>query len=554
MSIFINKNICFFIIISHFLLPNIFCGVCGFDQLKKKEKLILENLSMSNKLRNLNGQIEYQPISFYVDYSFMSSQSRYSSRTSIVQKSLANALDLFQRILLTLPPTTISLNASQALNFCEVPFVSEELEEGVEASVVIFPMFTKAFKKGTLAAATSCGLEKIGDKSYKPRVGVLYVSSYLDVEEENAERYLTILFLHEITHILVFDTNLFPLFTSGNPVKTTVVNGYTRSVISSPKVLEKSRLHFACSSVVGVELENQGLSGTAGVHWEARVMMGDYMIALHNPDNAISDITLALFEDSGWYKPQYYTGGLFKFGKGEGCSFLTKRCFINHQTRFPNEFCSVEDEPRCVTSLNYKSQCYITSYSGLTSDLSYLEEDDEGGLEFNDYCPTAYNEVLGDTKYMEGHCQYGLVDNAGAGEILSNTSFCVQSSLGTGGSLSNICAKATKCLKSSKTYILSILDKEIECPTKGGALENPSGLSGSILCPGYNFVCAGTVLCNDIESCIRAKSKADTDTYLFDYEVGNAELKAMDDVYEEKGRYLVGQVVRIVMTVVVMLF
>ena len=88
------------------------------------------------------------------------------------------------------------------------------------------------------------------------------------------------------------------------------------------------------------------------------MMMGDYMIALHNPDNAIFDITLALFEDSCWYKPQYYTGGLFKFGKGEGCSFLTKRCFINHQTRFPNEFCSVKDEPRCVTSLNYKSQCF----------------------------------------------------------------------------------------------------------------------------------------------------------------------------------------------------
>ena len=46
-------------------------------------------------------------------------------------------------------------------------------------------------------------------------------------------------------------------------------------------------------------------SGTRASHWEARVMAGDLMVgALSSSDGrttAISDLTLALFEDSGWY-------------------------------------------------------------------------------------------------------------------------------------------------------------------------------------------------------------------------------------------------------------
>ena len=49
-------------------------------------------------------------------------------------------------------------------------------------------------------------------------------------------------------------------------------------------------------------MENQGLTGSAGSHWESRYMLGDYMISTEYMDNVISDITLALFEDSKIYK------------------------------------------------------------------------------------------------------------------------------------------------------------------------------------------------------------------------------------------------------------
>jgi len=35
---------------------------------------------------------------------------------------------------------------------------------------------------------------------------------------------------------------------------------------------EQAMAHYNCSSLQGVEVENQGGSGTAGSHWEQRIL------------------------------------------------------------------------------------------------------------------------------------------------------------------------------------------------------------------------------------------------------------------------------------------
>ena len=54
-------------------------------------------------------------------------------------------------------------------------------------------------------------------------------------------------------------------------------------------------------------------------------------------DFTISEITLALFEDSGWYKTKNYTSGLFRAGKRKGYSFLTLDCKLSNPV-FYNDF------------------------------------------------------------------------------------------------------------------------------------------------------------------------------------------------------------------------
>jgi hypothetical protein len=62
----------------------------------------------------------------------------------------------------------------------------------------------------------------------------------------------------------------------------------------------------------------------------------------YSEEQVISEFTLAVLEDSGYYKPNYYTGGLMRFGKHKGCEFLDQKC-VNPQThkvneKFENEF------------------------------------------------------------------------------------------------------------------------------------------------------------------------------------------------------------------------
>ncbi|VDO15397.1 unnamed protein product [Haemonchus placei] len=42
-------------------------------------------------------------------------------------------------------------------------------------------------------------------------------------------------------------------------------------MITTPRVREEARRHFNCSTLEGAEVENQGMPGTLGIHWEKRV-------------------------------------------------------------------------------------------------------------------------------------------------------------------------------------------------------------------------------------------------------------------------------------------
>ena len=67
--------------------------------------------------------------------------------------------------------------------------------------------------------------------------------------------------------------------------------------------------YFNCSKseIEGIELEELITEVEPGcnddlIHWDARILLGDYMTALkYVQDQAISEFTLALLEDTGFY-------------------------------------------------------------------------------------------------------------------------------------------------------------------------------------------------------------------------------------------------------------
>ncbi|CAH8555812.1 unnamed protein product [Heterobilharzia americana] len=77
----------------------------------------------------------------------------------------------------------------------------------------------------------------------------------------------------------------------------------------------------------GAELEDEGVTGIYGSHWEARLFAGELMVSNTDVYSSVSSITLAFFEDSGWYKVKYQLAEEWDYGKRLGCDFVKKSCF-----------------------------------------------------------------------------------------------------------------------------------------------------------------------------------------------------------------------------------
>ena len=73
----------------------------------------------------------------------------------------------------------------------------------------------------------------------------------------------------------------------------------------------------------GLELEDEGGSGTAGSHWDRRVAEEDMMVGIITNLQGMSNFTMSLFEGTGWYKmnSREYAHHI-QYGKNSGCSFI----------------------------------------------------------------------------------------------------------------------------------------------------------------------------------------------------------------------------------------
>jgi len=80
-------------------------------------------------------------------------------------------------------------------------------------------------------------------------------------------------------------------------------------MIVTPRVKAFVNKHFGCTSgtIAGAPVEDNGGSGTAGAHWEKMFFFSEFMSGVQVTNPVISELTMALLEDSGWYK----------FSKGE---------------------------------------------------------------------------------------------------------------------------------------------------------------------------------------------------------------------------------------------
>lgn len=239
-------------------------------------------------------------------------------------------------------------------------------QNGIDDSDFVIFVTARPTTGSTLAWALTCGYDQYG----RPIYGQINIGpNRLNPDDKRAFNEQLGITIHEITHSLGFSSSNFDNFYEyyGGPKRSyssvvyTDNSGWksTRKIIT-PKVVEIAKKHYNCHdwTNAGVELEDYGGSGTAGSHWEKRIMYNEYMtgIAARNP--VFSEFTLALFEDMGYYKVNYSIAEPLKFGKNKGCTFIKESCKMWKGSK--DYFCEGEDH--CSYDLKDKSQCLLRTY------------------------------------------------------------------------------------------------------------------------------------------------------------------------------------------------
>ena len=504
-----------FILLNYFILGNALR--CGNGLKKHKEPNLIE---VNQNIRVLEEDIFFKPIRIKVDYTQLKIDTKnYQEIFDIIKSSLDSAVHYFESLLSVQRYSLQNQSHTYFENSCEVDNVDINIPSWIgNYDIVLFPSFTYDDPTPYVYASAFPCLSLSINK--RPTAGKIEIQNNFNFKRNNIKQFLRTVLFHELSHIFVFDPYLFNYI---GAIKYINKDDESIPVITSEKALAKARLHFNCQTLEGIPLENEGGSGSEISHWEARYMLGDYMVSSNYLENVISDITLALFEDSGWYEVNYYTGGLFRFGKNEGCQFFEKKCIIDGDVVFPNEFCNSKKEPKCLNSHLGTGECYIGKYEEgeIPTKYQYFSDEKKGGLYNAEYCPVAdlYATDSKNNSYFENSCNFGDSLNLfnHYGEVIGNNSICFESSLVPRYSPQpykwrTICYPIS-CDRKNKQIIVYINDLSVVCPSEGGTLKKIKGFKGKINCPKYNMICTSDIWCNEMFDCIDKKSVTDENTF-----------------------------------------
>jgi len=182
----------------------------------------------------------------------------------------------------------------------------------------------------------------------------------------------------------------------------------------------------------------------------------------------LSEFTLAVLEDSGWYVVNYSQADNITWGKNQGCDFFYNKC---NGTNF-REFCTVKEEKGCSFDKGGRARCIEDK---LADHCKYM-------LPYNNqFCKEEKNEFPNDF----------LIANS-----FGPNSICVESNM----KFPNIVILETpfpkhrcnkfECRGENKTDLyLTLFEEDIKCSTKEEKIETFEHYKGYVICPDPAEMC-----------------------------------------------------------------
>lgn len=187
---------------------------------------------------------------------------------------------------------------------------------------------------------SDCGEEMIVGKTYQtyifdkhPEVGLIqFCPNKINLNNIN---YFKTILKREMLHSLGFSSSTFDYLKSKYKLKSD--NKY---ILSSPLVKAAVQQHFSCSSLEGAYFEDQKLNSKSdseiGDFWEYTLFRGEIMISdiRENDKTAVlSNLTLSLLEDTGWYRVNWTYSEYLSNGNNKGCDMGNMKCSVSKKVK-----------------------------------------------------------------------------------------------------------------------------------------------------------------------------------------------------------------------------
>eukprot|EP00249_Psilotum_nudum_P023922 c29028_g1_i1 orf=1787-4684(+) len=390
------------------------------------------------------------------------------------------------------------------------------VDEGVLDADLVLLVTTRPTTGNTLAWAVACERDQWG-RAIAGHVNV--APRHLTAE---AESLLFATLIHEVMHVLGFDPHAFAHFRDERKRRRNQVVsqsfdsklGRTVTRVVLPRVVMHSREHYGVYSeeFVGLELEDGGGRGTAGSHWEKRLLMNEIMTGSVDTKSVVSSMTLALLEDSGWYRANMSVAEQLGWGRGQGMEFVTGPCNLWKGAYH----CNSSHSSGCTYNREAEGYCPIVRYgTDLPSWARYFPEANRGGQSsLADYC--AYYVAYSDGSCVETNS--ARAPDKMLGEMRGHDSRCMPSSLVRSGFVRGTSTQSNGCYQHRcKNRNLEVAVDGIwkVCPVEGGPLQF-AGFTGELVCPAYHELCNDHSLpmpgqclnaCNWNGECVEGKCK-----------------------------------------------
>ncbi|EGR27277.1 leishmanolysin family protein, putative [Ichthyophthirius multifiliis] len=301
--------------------------------------------------------------------------------------------------------------------------------------------------------------------------------------------------VHETLHVLGFsgfamqywiDPNTKVPYGSTGVTKITstqTIRTFSTNIVSSPNILKTSRKYFSCPTLLGMQLENGGGSGTAGSHWEKTLLSNEMMNGESVPtDAALSIFTVSLLRDTGFFAEinENFASNIY-WGKNKGCDYVNNACkgiyryqeFVDGNTV---KTCTFEYQGSGIGAnpVTLDTCFYIMPYS-------------------NKLCTNPDNNLLTVNKYVNDRY-----------EFFGYQSRCLNSTASTGlyGFTDSMRCHDVTCAPdySYVTIKLSQLNKSIQCTKEKQVIQvDPlDATKGAITCPdSFQYFCDFQPLCKN---------------------------------------------------------